>query len=322
MNDLATLKKTVADTFRKFGADIIVCGPASRFRDHRIFDLMPEVKTVLCAAYRVLRGVRRGIEEGTTYYDYTTMGVENMEEVVMPMGLLRACAVLEDAGFRALPQRRTPWIMNEKDSTNPEVDYTEIYRGKEAETLLDFEQCAVDAGLGERGLSGTVLTDDFGPCQRYVFLLTDAELPADPAVTPHLCDHCGKCVQGCPGHAISPDGKLDCWRCAVYYNGACAAKNPYMPADAFADDPERDAIIAGEAKITPQRAREIIDQLHFYPPMKHSYPGSICGRACDTECYIHLEEKGALRHTFRLPFRIRPAWHLTPLEPEEGRTNS
>ena len=51
-------------------------------------------------------------------------------------------------------------------------------RGKTAEKQLDFEACAVLCGLGERGLSGTLLTDDFGPFQRYVFVLTDAEIEA------------------------------------------------------------------------------------------------------------------------------------------------
>ena len=47
---------------------------------------------------------------------------------------------------------------------------------------MDFEKCAVACGLGELGFSGSILTDEFGPNQRWGFILTDAELPEDPAL--------------------------------------------------------------------------------------------------------------------------------------------
>ena len=53
-----------------------------------------------------------------------------------------------------------------------------------------------------------------------------------------------------------------------------------------------------------------MEHITFYPPMKHCYPASICGKACDTACYIHLEEKGVLKRKFRTPFRKREAWKL------------
>ena len=95
-------------------------------------------------------------------------------------------------------------------------------------------------------------------------------------------------------------------------------KNPFMPPEAFADDPERLAIITGETKLSPERAREIIEQIIFYPPIKHSYWSSICGRACDTACYIHLEEKDVLTKKFHTPFRKRPEWHLPVTEPDQA----
>ena len=59
-------------------ADLVGFAPASRFDSNdAIFKILPNVKTVIGLGFRVLRGIYRGVEEGTTYYQYTTMGVEN-----------------------------------------------------------------------------------------------------------------------------------------------------------------------------------------------------------------------------------------------------
>lgn len=291
------------------GADIVGFASASRFNsDNPVFKIMPETKTVIGLAFRVLRGIYRGIEEGSTYYQYTTMAVENMEETIMPMAQLKVAMLLEENGFTALPQRRHQQIMSEENSTNPEVAYDAIYRNKKAETQIDFLDAALKCGLGEKGLHNILLTDDFGPMVRYCFVLTDAEIEETEIKEPHLCDKCGKCIKACPGNAIDEDGNVDSWQCAVYYNGANGTKNPFMPQDAFAGMDNRLEIIAGEAKVTPETAKAILDQIYFYPPAQHAYQCSICGRACDVACYIHLEEKGVLTKRFKTPFRKREEW--------------
>ena len=83
-----------------------------------------------------------------------------------------------------------------------------------------------------------------------------------------------------------------------------------MPPDAFADFDNRLEIIAGEAKVTPETAKKILDNIYFYPPAKHFYRTSICGRACDRACYIHLEEKGLLKKSFKKKFRTGEDWKL------------
>lgn len=290
-------------------ADIVGFATADVFeKSDPIFKIYPEVKTVIALAFRVLRGIYRGTEEGTTYYQYTTMGVENMEETIMPMAQLKIANHIESKGFIAVPQRRHQQIMSGKNSTNPEVAYDAVYRSKAAENQMNFADTAVKCGIGEKGLSGAVLTDDFGPMVRYCFILTNAVIEPDEVKEAHLCDKCGKCIKACPGKAISETGKLDPWQCAVYYNGANGTKNPFMPPDAFADLENRIEIIAGEAKVTPESAREILDKIFFYPPAQHAYQCSICGRACDTECYIHLEEKGLLNKKFNRKFRTREPW--------------
>lgn len=306
------MRNKIIEVAKKNGADIVGFAPASRFEiNDPIFKIMPETKTVIGLAFRVLRGIYRGIEEGSTYYQYTTMAVENMEETVMPMAQLKVAMMMEQEGYIALPQRRHQQIMAEENSTNPEVAYDAVYRGRSAEVQMDFLDAAVKCGLGEKGFHSTLLTDEFGPMVRYCFILTDAELEETPVVEPHLCDNCGACVKGCPGHAIDENGNVDPWQCAVYYNGANGTKNPFMPPEAFEGLPNRLEIIAGEADVTPETAKKILNKIYFYPPAQHAYQCSICGKNCDMACYIHLEEKGVLTKKFKTPFRKRPEWKFS-----------
>ncbi len=303
------MQNKIIEIAKANGADIVGFAPISRFdKNDPVLKLMPDAKTVIGLAFRVLRGIYRGIEEGTTYYQYTTMAVENMEETIMPMAQLKVSMMLEENGFIALPQRRHQQIMAEENSTNPEVAYDAIYRNKKVETQIDFLDCAIKCGLGEKGFSGALLTDEFGPMVRYCFIITDAELVPTDVKKAHLCDNCGKCKNACPGKAIADDGTVDPWQCAVYYNGANGTKNPFMPPEAFSDFDDRLEIIAGEAKVTPETAKKILDNIYFYPPAQHAYQCSICGRACDMACYSHLEERGVLTKKFKTPFKKREDW--------------
>lgn len=303
------MKSRIIEIAKENLADIVGFASAESFdKNDPIFKIYPNTKTVIAVAFRILRGIYRGTEEGTTYYQYTTMAVENMEETIMPMAQLKMATYIESLGYTAVPQRRHQQIMAEENSTNPEVAYDAIYRNKTAETQMNFTDAAIKCGIGEKGLSGAILTDDFGPMVRYCFILTDAEIEPDQVKPAHLCDNCGMCIKACPGNAISENGEVDPWQCAVYYNGANGTKNPFMPPEAFADLDNRLEIIAGEAKVTPETAKKILDNIFFYPPAQHAYQCSICGRACDTACYMHLEEKGVLNKKFNRPFRTREEW--------------
>ena len=306
------MRNGIIELAKKYDADVIGFAPASRFSaDDGIFKVFPGVKTVIGLGFRILRGIYRGVEEGTTYYQYTTMGVENLEETVMPLALINVSNFIEEEGFEALPQRRNQLIRNDTGRTNPEVDYTDIVHGISAENQIDFLNCAVQCGLGEKSLIGSLLNDEYGPFIRYCFILTDAEIEPTVLAVPSLCDQCGECIKACPGKAIADNGDVDCWKCAVYYNGASGEKNPFMPPDAYLDFENRLEIIAGEADIDVELAKKIINATYFYPPAKHFYRTSICGRACDRACYIHLEEKGVLKKKFHKKFREGEDWKLS-----------
>lgn len=74
--------------------------------------------------------------------------------------------------------------------------------------LLPDARCnaleAVAAGLGTIGRSGALLTPEYGPHQRRIVIVTDAELPADavrlPAADP--CATCSTCEEACPMQAL------------------------------------------------------------------------------------------------------------------------
>lgn len=68
-----------------------------------------------------------------------------------------------------------------------------------------------------------------------------------------------------------------------------------MNPDALPDLDDRINIIAGEARLSPEKAKDILARLAFYPPVGHDYCASICGRMCDIDCYVHLEKSGKLK---------------------------
>lgn len=69
---------------------------------------------------------------------------------------------------------------------------------------------AIDAGLGEAGRHGMLITEQFGACVRLCKAFTDAPLAPDDLAdreTRDHCDDCTLCADGCPVGAI-PTGDM------------------------------------------------------------------------------------------------------------------
>jgi epoxyqueuosine reductase QueG len=65
---------------------------------------------------------------------------------------------------------------------------------------------AVDAGLGELGRSGMLITEQYGPRVRLAKVFTDLPLVPDKPIdigVQEFCESCGQCARECPGKAIS-----------------------------------------------------------------------------------------------------------------------
>jgi epoxyqueuosine reductase len=89
------------------GADAVSIGNIERWEgaplqmDPR--QIMPEAKSVIAMAFRVMRGSLRGIEEGTFFSNYSSMGYGGLTYLYMPMTVINISKFIEDQGFEAIP---------------------------------------------------------------------------------------------------------------------------------------------------------------------------------------------------------------------------
>ena len=220
------------------GADKCGIAPMSRLRGAP--DVMnpkflfPEAKSVIGFAFRIPRGVQRGIEEGTQFYQYPSMAYGGINEIFAPAVLYQVGKIIEDEGYEAFVYRNTgargcvsdmdgskgATLSPEEQIENNEeqrdatphhrcVEFTRAVREDSVPPDLQFHfrLAAVACGLGEIGWSKMLLTPEFGPLQRVAFLFTDAELEYDEMYHGEpLCRKCGACVRECPGQCIPPIG--------------------------------------------------------------------------------------------------------------------
>jgi epoxyqueuosine reductase len=81
---------------------------------------------------------------------------------------------------------------------------------------------AIDAGLGQLGRNGLLVTNDHGPCLRLCKVFTDLPLEPDQPVDFGLedaCRNCTRCAEACEGEAISAAREPS-------YETACPSNNP------------------------------------------------------------------------------------------------
>jgi len=81
---------------------------------------------------------------------------------------------------------------------------------------------AIDAGLGELGRNGLLITPEYGPCIRICKVFTDMPLECDKPIefgVTDFCKKCKKCVDACKAEAIQTTEKPS-------FNIACPSNNP------------------------------------------------------------------------------------------------
>jgi epoxyqueuosine reductase QueG len=296
---------------KRYGADLVGIGDISRYEgvnpgeDPR--QICPTAKSIIGVAFRIHKGIIECMENECQTYNYTLLGIKANAEEKTTVFLLRMARVIEDEGYEACVQRTSPHLLpRDNPGTNPEVaatyrlDQSVSVDGKkpEPDVLLDFDKAGVICGMGTLGWRGNLLTPEFGPMQRLAFIVTNAPLEADPMLGEPVCDDCGLCAEACPGNVISTsarEGRYDKWSCSVYYRGAHRS-NPLMHDGVLKGHPDRESILNGEKKFTPEEVMSIYGELDFLPAPQYGYVPCLCGRKCDIACYRHLAEAGRIKH--------------------------
>ncbi len=302
---------------KSLGADLVGIASMDRFegapanQDPRY--IQPDAKACIVLAFRVPRGYYRGIEEGTFFSVYTTMGYAGINEVFGPIILRELVCYLEDEGYESVPLpniylRSSAYF--DKGPNDPSVSVPVSPDKPCPDVMIDMRVAAYAAGLGEFGWSKVFLTPEFGPLQRFAALLTTAPLEPDPIFEGKICDRCMSCARACTGKAISMTeadhitiaghvveyAKVDLKACSIAYRGGDPDYNPFLDSKVKYED-YKDLYFGSPV---------LEEAVHIPKYMRH---GSALegARGCMRECYAHLERVGRLTKKFSTPFR-KPGW--------------
>jgi epoxyqueuosine reductase len=350
-------KEAIREIALNAGADLCGFGDLARFegapKDMDPRYVFPDAKTLICLAFRMPRGVQRGIEEGTQFYQYPSLAYGGINETFAPAVLYEVGKFIEDHGYEAMLYRNTGargrvsdmngeegntlspeeqivyQISSKHTSHHRSVQYTRAVSDDKAAPDLQFQFriAAVACGLGEIGWSKMLLTPEFGPMQRVAFIFTDAPLEPDPMYNGEpLCKRCMACVRECPGGCISKDeavriavggkvlewGKLDEWRCYIYYTYSGRKQDPFVPTSVFEEHKDGKLRIYEnkDIKATEQEVLNVYSVLDPYFPTWTGYNMAKCG-GCIGACVNMLEKTGCLKGKFKAPFRTgKRRWQI------------
>jgi epoxyqueuosine reductase QueG len=262
---------------RSVGADLLGIAPIARFDElpagKRPTAIFPDARSVVVVGKRIARGALRGVEEGTQFELYQLFGRDWLNNRVLATATFRTAEFLEEHGWEAAPLPNLP-------PETPPMGIAVRPHQPPPNVMLDFDDAAVRAGLGEIGRCGWLLTPQFGPRQRVQLILTDAELEADPLLKDAVCDHCLGGISVCPLGALSLEQER-----ALRVSG-------------------KEMRVAEVDYAKCQSCRNGAEPNRLHPAGKPDRLAAACARAC----LHHLEERGRLANIFHNPFRKRPAW--------------
>ena len=204
--------------------------PAVQPTGDRILSLSPEEATLRVKGFaRHLGAGVVGVAKMNPFWVYSKRGeifydnwdqwgenisVEHTHAIVfaveMDPEMVRTAPHTPSVAESALSYSKGAWISTQLAVYITNLGYTATANHSRHYDLL-LVPAAVDAGLGEMGRFGYLITKELGPRVRLFAVTTDLPLVADRPVdigVEDFCSFCKKCARCCPSNSI-PDGDLD-----------------------------------------------------------------------------------------------------------------
>ncbi|MFC2095032.1 reductive dehalogenase [Candidatus Bipolaricaulota bacterium] len=193
--DPAEMTAEIKQTARLFGADLVgICEVDDQWiyshdRSGDLIELPPECTHAIVMAIVM---DKEGVATSPEYASAVSTGVGYSK---MAFAIASLSAFLRNLRYKALPMGN--------------------------DTALSIP-LAIDAGLGQLGRNGLLVTPEHGPCVRLCKVLTDMPLVADQPIDfglPVFCRTCDRCSEACQADAISSDADPS-------FDVACPSNNP------------------------------------------------------------------------------------------------
>ena len=310
------LKEILKETATAYGADLMGVAPAARVDDmvaqlrktkegerlfevkdnnpaYTVFDpVVTETTRKLYCPEDYLEGARSVVVVGVSVPgEATRRAGREPAEAVGPFIFVQAQAdrelsmiglevvkAIERAGHKAVMTQDL--IGMGSPICSPKGEYTAPFD-------CSFEAAA--AGLGELTYSGNLYTEKYGVNQKFICIVTDAPLQADPVKVNNVqkkCEDCKKCITACPMKALKEKEAV-----TIEIEGNCFQ---YIPLDtlhcqwasryALSNEDGNDCLgidlnLTPSARIT---AEELAEGLRQRDPITKRRPGN-AGK-CITEC--------------------------------------
>ena len=194
-----SLTLQVKELAYKLGADLVGIANIERFENAPIKmspkGILPTAKSVVvCAVHHPDAAIELDGEiHPQVLGPYRVQYIMNDKLDVLSFKIGR---MLDDLGYKTVPIASSNiWRYRgykDMDATFA-PDMSHIYAG-------------VCAGLGELGWNGLCITPEYGARNRFISIITDAELTPTPLYSgKKLCDMCGECVRKCPTNAYKKE---------------------------------------------------------------------------------------------------------------------
>ena len=176
---------------RELGADLVGIAPVARWNNApemlRPTAHLPEAKSVIALSiHHPDASVEWGGLPNSNYSGPFQLGMIPKLDTIS----WRLCKFLESYGFASIPLPCTGFWRHRPYKDIPTTNTASF----------SHRHAFVAAGLGEFGWNNMALSPEYGPRNRLVSLITEAELDGDPLYSGEpLCDRCGMCEHMCPG---------------------------------------------------------------------------------------------------------------------------